>query len=634
MSRGGGGASYASHDRRRGVSSRSSSSSRQFTSSSSRVYERYDVNIPGIIGNTYSIEETRMRRNQRLLLYLVAMLIFVITWITFLSDDTSTNKSASNKIVKVGSSYHILNTDEQQSSTNNNIIKQKEKQKLTNEQHIEQQQILDDLHFDKKRKKRWNPCLNSKYELERHDYEKQHGDVCRVKGGVMGLYECPDGCHETAGNAPYCANDGGASAPEGGKTTGSKGGPCRVRNPDAPPEYRCDDGGVCIMAVGTPKSQFKGKGVYYDDSCDNQCGNGREGQLNSWIANGKRCNNDWDCSLAGTCSPEGICQCDPWVDGVDCSYLKFQPVDRNKLGYLDEQTTSWGGSVIQSEATGMYHMYVSEILCKIDGRKRCGLNAWQTHSQVVETVSAEIDGPYQRVKVVLPPEHHNPSVHVSPTTGHWHLFSISGPSGPIERVISQDEGKTWGNPKTISPEQNPGPVLMPDGSTRLFFRADGMDIPSPTCSDEGIGMQICPSETEPCNPSSGTPILTHTGEDPSIFVDHRGNYHMLFNALPYKCVPKFQQGGHAWSKDGIEWSAPRVGAFDTTIHFSDGSSMTCDRRERPQMVLGKDGMPLALISAVTGCPKALGGEENSWTSNPYKGGDDAFTLIQKMGTLT
>eukprot|EP00986_Skeletonema_menzelii_P015953 scaffold13140_cov164-Skeletonema_menzelii.AAC.1 len=80
--------------------------------------------------------------------------------------------------------------------------------------------------------------------------------------GVMGLYECPDGCHETAGNAPYCANDSGGGTVR--KTNGYKGGPCRVRNPDAPPEYRCDDGGVCIMAVGTPKSQFKGEGVYYD----------------------------------------------------------------------------------------------------------------------------------------------------------------------------------------------------------------------------------------------------------------------------------------------------------------------------------------------------------------------------------
>jgi hypothetical protein len=203
--------------------------------------------------------------------------------------------------------------------------------------------------------------------------------------------------------------------------------------------------------------------------------------------------------------------------------------------------------------------------------------------------------------------------------------------GPIVRLVSRDEGKTWGYPLTISPEQNPGPILMSDGTTRLFFRADGMAIKPPTCSDEGILMQVCPSETEPCNPSTGNPILPHTGEDPSVFVDHRGNYHMLFNALPYKCVPKLQQGGHAWSKDGIEWSTPRVGAFNTTIQFTDGSNMTCERRERPQMVLGKDGMPLALISAVTGCPDALGLEESSLKRNPYKGGDDAFTLIQKMG---
>ncbi|KAK1737259.1 hypothetical protein QTG54_012126 [Skeletonema marinoi] len=625
--------SYA-NDRRRG-SSRPSS-----------LYERYDVNLPGSGSSRSSrrnsnnrrssssqvlIDAHRHRRNQRLLFYLAIVLISVITWITFQSDDAtsiSNNNNnmttTSNKIVKLGSSY-----------VNMNLPKKVDTPKQTKEQKLlEQQQILHDIKMEKKHKKRWNPCLNTKYELERHDYETQHGDVCRVKGGLMGLYECPDGCHETAGNTPYCANSSGGG--KGGgvrKTNGYKGGPCRVRNPDAPPEYRCDDGGVCIMAVGTPKSQFKGKGVYYDDSCDGQCGNGREGDLNAWITNGKRCNSDWDCSLAGICTPQGQCQCDPWAEGVDCSYLKFQPVDKNRLGYLDERHTSWGGSIVQSATTGLYHMFISEILCKVDtsNRKRCGLSAWQTHSRIVEATSTEVDGPYKRLKQVLPPEHHNPSVHISPTTGHWHLFTIGGSTGPIERMISIDEGKMWGNAITISPEQNPGPLLMPDGSTRLFFRGDGMDIPSPTCSDEGISMQVCPSENEPCHPSNGLPIISHTGEDPSVFVDHRGNYHMLFNALPYKCVPKFEQGGHAWSKDGIKWSTPRVGAFDTTIQFTDGSGMKCERRERPQMVLGKDGMPLALISAVTGCPKALGEEGSIQKSNPYKGGDDAFTLIQKMG---
>lgn len=121
-----------------------------------------------------------------------------------------------------------------------------------------------------------------------------------------------------------------------------------------------------------------------------------------------------------------------------------------------------------------------------------------------------------------------------------------------------------------------GPLLKEDGSTYLFYRADGLDIPFPTCSNEGISMTHCPSDDEPCNAPNDLLIFGHTGEDPSVFVDHRGYYHMLFNALPYKCVPKFQQGGHAWSLDGINWSTPRIGAFDTTIHFTDGTSMECE----------------------------------------------------------
>ncbi len=477
------------------------------------------------------------------------------------------------------------------------------------------------------KKKKWNPCANKKYELERHDYDPRHGDICRVKGGFMGLYECPEGCHETGGAPPYCAKDG--------KGVGGGSGPCRARDPDAPPEYRCDDGNVCVMAVGSPKEQFKGEGNYYDDSCDNKCGDGRSGETESWNAIGRKCNSDWDCSLAGICNSDGVCECDPWADGVDCSYLKFQPVDRSRLGYIHEKHTSWGGSIIQS-SDGSYHMYVSEILCKVDPdiRVRCGLSSWQTHSRVVKAKSYDIDGPYRRLDsdVLLHPEHHNPTIHKSPKTGKWHLFTISGPSGPIERMASNDEGKTWSIPMTVSPRQNPGPVFLPDGSAYLFYRADGLDLPSPTCSDEGISVQYCPSESEPCKEPNDIPVFGHTGEDPSVFIDHRGNYHMLFNALPYKCVPKHQQGGHAWSKDGVNWSTPRVGAFDTTIKFTDGTRVKCERRERPQMVLGKDAKPLAMVSAVTGCPKALGdvkGYEDGGAQH-YRGGDDSFTLVQKM----
>jgi hypothetical protein len=70
-------------------------------------------------------------------------------------------------------------------------------------------------------------------------------------------------------------------------------------------------------------------------------------------------------------------------------------------------------------------------------------------------------------------------------------------------------------------------------------------------------VQYCANKTAVCS-GGVNPIYTHTSEDPSVFQDKRGNFHMLVNALPGGCNPKLQQGGHAWSKDGIIWSEPRV----------------------------------------------------------------------------
>eukprot|EP00656_Telonema_subtile_P034063 TRINITY_DN38194_c0_g1_i1.p1 TRINITY_DN38194_c0_g1~~TRINITY_DN38194_c0_g1_i1.p1 ORF type:complete len:101 (+),score=12.88 TRINITY_DN38194_c0_g1_i1:245-547(+) len=97
---------------------------------------------------------------------------------------------------------------------------------------------------------------------------------------------------------------------------------------------------------------------------------------------------------------------------------------------------------------------------------------------------------------------------------------------------------------------------------------------------------------------------------------------MLVNALPGGCVPKLQQGGHAWSRDGLTWSEPRVGAFNTTIQFSDGTNMTCGRRERPQMLQAADNTPLVMFSGMTGCPVIQG--------TAYKGNRDCFTRAQSM----
>ena len=69
----------------------------------------------------------------------------------------------------------------------------------------------------------WMPCESSDRILERHDFENRHGDICRMKNNS---YKCPVDCRDTGGNAPFCAN--------------KDGGPCRVKDPSEPKEFRCD----------------------------------------------------------------------------------------------------------------------------------------------------------------------------------------------------------------------------------------------------------------------------------------------------------------------------------------------------------------------------------------------------------
>lgn len=64
----------------------------------------------------------------------------------------------------------------------------------------------------------------------------------------------------------------------------------------------------------------------------------------------------------------------------------------------------------------------------------------------------------------------------------------------------------------------------------MWYRADA-DLPTPTCSTESIGVQFCASLNATCS-GGWNPIFGHTAEDPSVFVDTRGNWHMLVNALP------------------------------------------------------------------------------------------------------
>ena len=62
---------------------------------------------------------------------------------------------------------------------------------------------------------------------------------------------------------------------------------------------------------------------------------------------------------------------------------------------------------------------------------------------------------------------------------------------------------------------------------------------------------------------------------------------------------------------------------ENATQSSVATSMTCERRERLQMIMNEEGDLLAMSSGVTGCP-AFG---------VNKGDGDCFTLIQLMNDV-
>ena len=99
-----------------------------------------------------------------------------------------------------------------------------------------------------------------------------------------------------------------------------------------------------------------------------------------------------------------------------------------------------------------------------------------------------------------------------------------------------------------------------------------------------------------------------------LYRDCNGNFHAVFNNQS----PDWQIencGGHAYSEDGKNWVYTGR-AFGNDITFTDGSSMTANRRERPHLIFDKDGCtPVALTNGVG-----------------YGDADGTYTLVQPLGT--
>jgi len=130
-------------------------------------------------------------------------------------------------------------------------------------------------------------------------------------------------------------------------------------------------------------------------------------------------------------------------------------------------------------------------------------------------------------------------------------------------------------------------------------------------------------------------------EDPFMYQDQNGNFHAIFHFLGpnggfscRKVLGKWKGcdiGSHAYSPNGLSnWTFSKTIAYNATVQWTDGSSTTMSRRERPQLVL-KDGLPAFLSNGVS---------ENAPPPSPTPAGqstpkvvhDASFTLIVPIAT--
>jgi hypothetical protein len=138
---------------------------------------------------------------------------------------------------------------------------------------------------------------------------------------------------------------------------------------------------------------------------------------------------------------------------------------------------------------------------------------------------------------------------------------------------------------------NPAVWIELDGRVRVAFRQKSMRIaiaeaPSFRGPYEIVNDDICPGVR------LEDPFLCRMG----------GRWHMLIEDNEGGLAGDVRHGAHLISDDGVAWDvlANEPKAYTHPIEWTDGTSTTMDRRERPWLLFDDDGRPAYLV---TGCLK-------------------------------
>eukprot|EP00038_Savillea_parva_P028253 m.64003 g.64003 ORF g.64003 m.64003 type:complete len:512 (-) comp8194_c0_seq1:645-2180(-) len=209
---------------------------------------------------------------------------------------------------------------------------------------------------------------------------------------------------------------------------------------------------------------------------------------------------------------------------------------------------------------------------------------------------------------------------------HSHVDNITGPGNPkpgdVSAATSNDGSLTgdwtmfdgWlpspspGNNPNINFTQdwmggrvggNPAPFIFDNGTTLLYFSAQ----PCPANwgrSNTCIAVAKADTWKGPYTTVGTLPVTRPESEDPFVFRDQRGHFHLLTNINNghQRCSQGVACGGHAWSYDGITFSDLDIGAYGPAIPLRNGTVWQNAYIERPQVLQDADGTPIAFFTGM------------------------------------
>ncbi|PSN74035.1 hypothetical protein BS50DRAFT_605708 [Corynespora cassiicola Philippines] len=334
----------------------------------------------------------------------------------------------------------------------------------------------------------------------------------------------------------------------------------------------------------------------------------------------RACLTDDDCSLNGVCDAKtSTCTCDPgWVSS-DCGKLDLLPAAKG-TGYNYTNATmpdhfstrggnsSWGGQIIQDRNDkSLFHLVISQL------SRGCGLAGWRPFSTVIRAESRNGPaGPYEWKQELFGTFHHNPTTIWSPADEKYLIYfigrdmetpdtcrSIKMPNNVS--VASSPDLKVWDEQTLLlinKTNPTPWPLWTPENPTSEMIL--GVEDNVIHKADSYIGPYSL-IKKQPWNTSD---YSDHWSEDPFLWRDKRGNWHILVHWMVdiAERGEKFPRvGGHLFSRELTgNWTWKLQEVYNTTVHFTDGSRTDYLRRERPKLFFSDDGemTPLYLVNGV------------------------------------